>query len=139
MINVKRGMGVNTASRVPITTSDTPRAASRVRPVRSVARQQGEQQAAQGHIESAHELAMQRYRAGLGGYLTVLSAESAVLAQRRQAVDLKAWVLDTRFSLIRAVGGGWAPVAAPATPADKQAASPMVTPVAPPLTQKTPP
>ena len=102
--------------------------------VRSVARQQGEQQAAQGHIESAHDLATQRYRAGLGGYLTVLSAESAVLAQRRQAVDLQARVLDTRFSLIRAVGGGW--VTPP--PADTQAESPVVTPVASPNKQNNP-
>lgn len=86
--------------------------------VRSVARQQGEQQVAQSHIESAYDLATQRYRAGLGAYLTVLSAESAVLAQRRQAVDLKARALDTRFALIRSVGGGWTP--------------------APPLTQNTP-
>lgn len=106
--------------------------------VRSVARQQGEQQAAQGHIESAYDLATQRFRAGLGGYLTVLSAESAVLTQRRQAVDLKARALDTRFSLIRSVGGGWAPSAAPAAPAATQAESPVVTPVAPPLTQKNP-
>jgi len=84
--------------------------------VRSVARQQGEQQAAQGHIESAYDLATQRYRAGLGGYLTVLSAETAVLTQRRQAVDLKARALDVRFSLIRAIGGGWQPASAPATP-----------------------
>lgn len=103
--------------------------------VRSVARQQGEQQAAQVHIESAYDLATQRYRAGLGGYLTVLSAESAVLAQRRQAVDLKARALDTRFSLIRAVGGGWAPSPAPA---DTQARSPVATPAASTLPQKNP-
>lgn len=89
-------------------------AVDQVDSVRSVARQQGEQQAAQGHIESAYDLAMQRYRAGLGGYLTVLSAESAVLAQRRLAIDLKARALDTRFSLIRAVGGNWADSQAPA-------------------------
>jgi len=46
----------------------------------------------------------------------VLSAETAVLTQRRQAVDLKARALDVRFSLIRAIGGGWQPASAPATP-----------------------
>lgn len=91
-------------------------AVDQVDSVRSVARQQSEQEAAQGHIESAYDLATQRYRAGLGGYLTVLSAESAVLAQRRQAVDLKARALDTRFSLIRAVGGTWLPPATTAQP-----------------------
>lgn len=104
--------------------------------VRSVARQQGEQQAAQGHIESAHDLATQRYRAGLGAYLTVLSAESAVLAQHRQAVDLQARALDTRFALIRAVGGGW-PLAA-GTAESPSAESPVATPAASPLTQNSP-
>lgn len=106
--------------------------------VRAVARQQGEQQAAQSHIESAHDLAMQRYRAGLGAYLTVLSAESAVLAQRRQAVDLKARALDTRFALIRAVGGGW-PAASASAQAASPTESPVVTPAASPLTQKNTP
>lgn len=77
--------------------------------VRSVTRQQSEQRASQAHTESAYELAVQRYRAGLAGYLSVLSAESAVLSQRRQAVDLTARALDARFSLIRAVGGRWHP------------------------------
>ena len=83
--------------------------------MRAVARQQTEQRAAQGHFESAHELAVQRYRAGLTGYLTVLSAESAVLAQRRQSVDLTARALDARFALIRAVGGHWS-APSPRTP-----------------------
>src|SRR3989344_2184945 len=91
-------------------------AVDQVDSVRSVARQQSEQQAAQGHIESAYDLATQRYRAGLGGYLPVWSPEPAVLAQRRQAVDLKARALDTRFSLIRAVGGTWLPPATTAQP-----------------------
>ena len=40
--------------------------------------------------ESAYDLATQRYRAGLGNYLVVLTAESNVLAQRRAVTDLKA-------------------------------------------------
>jgi outer membrane protein TolC len=42
----------------------------------------------------------------------VLAAESAVLNQRRQGVDLAARVLDTRIALYRALGGGWEPDAA---------------------------
>lgn len=52
---------------------------------------------------------MQRYRAGLGNYLNVLTAESTVLAQRRQAVDLAARALETQVGLARALGGGWQP------------------------------
>ena len=84
--------------------------------VRSVSRQQGEQRSSQAHVEAAHDLAVQRYRAGLAAYLTVLSSESAVLAQRRQAVDLLARALDTRFALIRAVGGQWPSPAQTSTP-----------------------
>ncbi len=54
---------------------------------------------------------MQRYKAGLGNYLHVLSAESAVLNQRRLAVDLAARALDARVALIRALGGGYQPEA----------------------------
>ncbi|MCY1384777.1 efflux transporter, outer membrane factor (OMF) lipoprotein, NodT family [compost metagenome] len=54
---------------------------------------------------------MQRYRAGLGNYLNVLTAETAVLAQRRLAVDLAARALDTQVGLARALGGGWQPPA----------------------------
>ena len=50
---------------------------------------------------------MQRYRAGLGSYLIVLSAESNVLAQRRLGVDLKARALDNQVQLVRALGGGY--------------------------------
>jgi NodT family efflux transporter outer membrane factor (OMF) lipoprotein len=75
--------------------------------LRSIARQQAEQASAQAAAESAYDLATQRYRAGLGSYLTVLNAESAVLAQRRLAADLKARALDSQVALIRALGGGW--------------------------------
>ena len=57
--------------------------------------------------EAAYDLATQRYRAGLGSHLTVLQAESSLLAQRRSAADLKARVLDTQAALARSVGGGF--------------------------------
>jgi NodT family efflux transporter outer membrane factor (OMF) lipoprotein len=77
--------------------------------LQAIARQQAEQQAAQSHAEAAYALATERYRAGLGNYLNVLAAESAVLNQRRQAVDLRARTLDTQFSLVRALGGSLQP------------------------------
>jgi outer membrane protein TolC len=74
----------------------------------SVDRQQAEQSRAQAAAESAYDLATQRYKAGLGTYLTVLNAEAVVLNQRRQAADLKARALDAQIALIRALGGGYA-------------------------------
>lgn len=75
--------------------------------LRSIDLQQAEQARAQAAAESAYDFAQQRYRAGLGTYLTVLSAESSVLAQRRLGADLLARALDTRVALMRALGGGW--------------------------------
>jgi len=90
-------------------------AADPIASLQSIDRQQREQASAQGSAESAYDLALQRYRAGLGTYLTVLTAETNVLAQRRSAVDLKARALDVQAQLARALGGGYAPLPAPAT------------------------
>ncbi|MBL8352848.1 MAG: efflux transporter outer membrane subunit, partial [Burkholderiaceae bacterium] len=70
-------------------------------------RQQVQQREAAAAAESAWRLATQRHEAGLTGYLTVLAAESAVLAQRAGTVELKARALDTQVALMRALGGGW--------------------------------
>jgi NodT family efflux transporter outer membrane factor (OMF) lipoprotein len=74
----------------------------------SIARQQTQQREAQAASEAAFDIAVQRYQAGLGNYLQVLSAETAVLAQRRLQVDLAARALDTQVALTRALGGGYA-------------------------------
>ncbi len=81
--------------------------ADQISSIQSIARQQAEQERAQGAAESAYDLATQRYKAGLGTYLTVLNAESSVLTQRRLAADLKARALDSQVALIRALGGGY--------------------------------
>lgn len=73
----------------------------------SIGRQQAEQQQAQASAEAAYDIALQRYRAGLGTYLNVLTAETSVLNQRRLAVDLAARALDTQVQLARALGGGF--------------------------------
>ena len=73
--------------------------------VQSVTRQQQTQREAQASAEAAYESARARYEAGLTGYLNVLSAETAVLAQRRAAVDLQGRALDARIGLIRALAG----------------------------------
>ena len=86
--------------------------ADQVTSSQSIARQQAQQREAQSAAESAYDIAVQRYRAGLGNYLNVLTAETSVLAQRRQAVDLAARALDTQVGLARALGGGYAAPAA---------------------------
>ncbi|HEX4233389.1 MAG TPA: efflux transporter outer membrane subunit [Caldimonas sp.] len=96
--------------------------ADQISSTRAVARQQREEDAALASAEAAYDLATQRYRAGLGSYLTVLNAESNVIAQRRLTTDLRARALDAQMLLVRALGGGY--VASDETRALASAASP---------------
>jgi len=75
--------------------------------MRSVDEQLRETMLALVSAESAYELALQRYRVGMSSYLTVLSAETKVLAQRQAHNDLKARVLDAQVLLAHALGGGY--------------------------------
>jgi outer membrane protein TolC len=73
----------------------------------SLDRQSQTQQAALRSAEQAHALALQRMQAGIGNAVTVLSAETAVLQQRRAHTDVWARQLDNQIQLMKALGGGW--------------------------------
>jgi len=79
--------------------------ADRLSSAQAVRRQQAEQAAAQSSAETAYAIAQQRYKAGISSYLSVLSTEAPVLAQRRQAVDLAARAIDTQVQILHAIGG----------------------------------
>lgn len=91
--------------------------ADEVSSLQSLERQQAEQVKALAAAESAFDLALQRYRAGLGNFLVVLTAEGNVIAQRRASVELKARHLAGEVALTRALGGGYRPGADAALPA----------------------
>jgi NodT family efflux transporter outer membrane factor (OMF) lipoprotein len=82
--------------------------ADQISSTRSVERQQREQASAQESAEAAYDLATQRYRAGIGGYITVLTAETNVIALRRLTTDLRARAIDSQMLLVRSLGGGYA-------------------------------
>jgi outer membrane protein TolC len=86
--------------------------ADRLGTLRAVAAQQTEHQRARAAADLSLGLAQRRMQAGVGTRLAVLSAEGGVLAQRQQAIDLQAQMIDGHFALIRALGGGYAPQAA---------------------------
>ncbi len=67
------------------------------------------QQQALEDAEVAYALASERYEAGLASYLTVLNAETQLLNERRQRVDLVASLATARISLQLAVGGSFDP------------------------------
>ena len=88
----------------------------------SLERQQRAQTEATAAAEAAYELSLQRYQAGLGNFLVVLTAQTNVLAQRRASTELTARHLGSEIALARALGGGYA-ADAQALPAVAQTAA----------------
>ena len=75
--------------------------------LQSLERQRRAQDDATKAADAAFDLARQRYEAGLGNFLVVLTAQTNVLAQRRAATDLKTRQLASEIALNRALGGGF--------------------------------
>lgn len=76
-----------------------------------------EQAVAREATTDAYNTAVIRYRAGLGNYLTVLTAQTQQLAQDRLDADIHARAFELDVGLVRALGGGYvdpAPVTAAA-------------------------
>jgi len=80
--------------------------------LRSLAEQRKQQETALATAREAYDLALLRYREGLGNYLQVLSAEQPLLVQRSLDADLHARELALSIDLVRALGGGYEPSAA---------------------------
>jgi NodT family efflux transporter outer membrane factor (OMF) lipoprotein len=57
--------------------------------------------------EAAYKVARLRYEGGLANYQSVLLAEDAVLAARREVVDLEARAFTLDIQLVKALGGGF--------------------------------
>jgi NodT family efflux transporter outer membrane factor (OMF) lipoprotein len=76
---------------------------------RGVESERAEQRAALATAREAYELALLRYREGLGNYLQVLSVEQPMLVQQGLEADLDARELALSVRLVRALGGGFAP------------------------------
>jgi NodT family efflux transporter outer membrane factor (OMF) lipoprotein len=74
-----------------------------------------EQQRSLDDAEEAFRLARERYDAGLTTYLTVLTTETEVLAERRQRIDLESARASARVTLLIEVGGDFRPDAATVT------------------------
>ncbi|MFT4246463.1 MAG: efflux transporter outer membrane subunit [Pseudomonas sp.] len=97
--------------------------ADQVDAMRSLEAQASAQAQALATATSAHELAQQRYRAGIGTYLDVLSVQQQLLAAQQQMATLQSRQILASVKLRRALGGGFAPESAagsagtdPATP-----------------------
>ena len=73
----------------------------------ALARERVEQQQTLEANEAAYKLAEERYRAGLASYLSVLNAETQVLAARQTMVDIVANQAVARVTLLLAIGGSF--------------------------------
>jgi NodT family efflux transporter outer membrane factor (OMF) lipoprotein len=89
----------------------------------SLSQQRSEQQQALAASREAYDLAVLRYREGVGNYLQVLSAEAPLLAQESLEVDLRSRALDLSINLVRALGGGLEEAPAPQVSAAPEFAS----------------
>jgi NodT family efflux transporter outer membrane factor (OMF) lipoprotein len=75
----------------------------------ALANEQRDQQQTLEASEAAYKLAEERYRAGLAGYLSVLNAETQVLAARQSMVDILTSQAVARVTVLLAVGGSFDP------------------------------
>jgi NodT family efflux transporter outer membrane factor (OMF) lipoprotein len=66
--------------------------------------------------QRSYELTRERYSAGLDNYLSVLSAENQVFIAQALLAELQSRRLTVSTDLIRALGGGYTPVATLSTP-----------------------
>ncbi|WP_354682376.1 efflux transporter outer membrane subunit [Cupriavidus necator] len=82
--------------------------------LRWLAERAGEQRQALQLTQEAYDMAVSRYRSGVGNYLQVLSAEGQVLQQKQLLIDLETQERTLHLELIRALGGGYETAAAPA-------------------------
>ena len=92
--------------------------ADQVNATRSLADQVQAQQQAQANAQAAHALAQQRYRAGIGNYLEVLSTQDQLLQAEQRLSNLQSQQLLSSVRLSAALGGGFQPAAAPAPVTD---------------------
>jgi len=74
---------------------------------RSVEQQLAQQKVALDTAQEAYDLALLRYREGIGNYLQVLSVEAPLLEQQSLEAELHARQLEISINLVRALGGGF--------------------------------
>jgi NodT family efflux transporter outer membrane factor (OMF) lipoprotein len=76
---------------------------------RALTARQAEAHAALTASEEAYAIARRRYEGGLSPYLSVLTAQDALLRNRQLVAALDARALTVNVELIRALGGGYGP------------------------------
>ena len=81
--------------------------ADQVTSLRALTARRAEQARALEGYRKAYDLALVRYREGMGNYLQVLDAEVQLLRESRIDADLRSREFDLSIGLVRALGGGF--------------------------------
>lgn len=98
--------------------------ADQVNAMRSLDAQANAQAQALATATSACDLAQQRYRAGIGSYLDVLSVQQQLLSAQQRMATLQSQRILASVKLRRALGGGFAPESADGGTAATDTATP---------------
>jgi len=80
----------------------------------------GAARAAVAAAAEAHQIVSSRYEGALATYLDVLSAEDSLISARRSEAELETRALILDVSLVRALGGGFAPDSSSTAPHNPQ-------------------
>jgi NodT family efflux transporter outer membrane factor (OMF) lipoprotein len=91
--------------------------------IHDLQQQLADQHASYESIKSAYEIAVKRYKSGLGNFLQVLLAQNDVLKQAIEDTRLRARAYNLDAQLATALGGGYGPEAPPQTAATSPAAA----------------
>ena len=83
--------------------------ADRLTLIDALSRERVDQQLTLTAAQDGYRIAEERYRAGLAGYLSVLSAETQVLNARRESVQIVADLAVARVRLLLELGGSFNP------------------------------
>ena len=95
--------------------------AQRVDGLRAIDQQIEREQVAVRSARTAYDLAMQRYRGGVGNYLEALTVRQQLIAAERGLTALRTQRISTAVQLVEALGGGFPP--ASDTPSMQHAAA----------------
>jgi NodT family efflux transporter outer membrane factor (OMF) lipoprotein len=79
-----------------------------------------QQDAAVSSSQRNLNLANDRYRLGIDSYLNVITAQTTLLGNQRQAITLRLNQLNATVQLIKALGGGWEAAELPKTISESQ-------------------
>jgi outer membrane protein TolC len=78
---------------------------------RALATQLEQSRASLTDFQTAHAIAIQRYKGGLSTFLDVLTAQDRTLQAQRIVADLQSRAFTLDIALIRALGGGFSSTA----------------------------